>query len=132
MTIEIYTDGASRGNPGQAGVGVAIYKNKILLDTISQFIGIKTNNEAEYTAVIRALERLHYISETKDKIEFYCDSELLVKQMKGIYKVKAEKVKPLYKLVQELIKNLDVNFTWISRNENSLADSLANKGIDEK
>lgn len=134
--INIFTDGASRGNPGFAGIGVAIYSDGVLIDQISAFLGNKTNNEAEYTAVIRAFERLKDLKKSlnPEKVNLFSDSQFLVKQLKGEYKVKAEKIIPLFKKVQEEIKKLDLNitFNWIRREDNKLADSLANKGIDEK
>ncbi|MCA9495878.1 MAG: ribonuclease HI family protein [Nanoarchaeota archaeon] len=128
--INIFTDGASRGNPGNAGIGVAIYEGNSLKKEISNFLGKKTNNEAEYLAVIEAL---NYLKENKiATANLFSDSEFLVKQLNGEYKVKAEKIKPLYEKVQTTLKNLKVSFHWIPREDNSLADSLANKGIDDK
>lgn len=132
MILNIFTDGASRGNPGLAGAGVAIYHEGKLFDTISSYLGKKTNNEAEYLAVIRALE---YIKERKlgvSRINLFADSQLVVKQLMGQYKVKAPTIIPLYKQVQELKGDIEMKFNWIRREENSVADELANKGIDER
>lgn len=128
MGINIFTDGASRGNPGKAGTGVVIYDGSTIIEQKSAFLGNKTNNEAEYMAVISALEILqkHNIK----KANLFSDSQFLVKQLKQEYKVKAEKIKPLYNKVQELLKSLEITFNWVPRSENTVADSLANKGID--
>ncbi|MCA9459965.1 MAG: ribonuclease HI family protein [Nanoarchaeota archaeon] len=128
--INIFTDGASRGNPGNAGIGVAVYDGNALKKEISKFLGKKTNNEAEYSAVIEALI---YLNEKKiKKANLFSDSEFLVKQLNGQYKVKAETIKPLYEKVQFYLKEIEVSFHWIPREDNNLADSLANKGIDER
>lgn len=129
MVLNIFTDGASRGNPGNSGIGVVIYKDKEMKEKICDFTGKKTNNEAEYLAVIRGIERLREIGDTK--ANFFSDSEFLVKQLNGQYKVKSEKIKVLYDKVLELKDGLEINFVWIPRTDNTVADSLANKGIDE-
>lgn len=139
-TINIFTDGASRGNPGLAGVGVVIYENNVILEQVSEFIGNKTNNEAEYMAVIKAFESLVYLKNEKkvlkniSKVNLFADSQFLIKQLKKEYSVKSEKIKPLYSKVLSLLNDINLSFTfnWIPRSENSIADSLANKGIDNR
>lgn len=130
-TLNIYTDGASRGNPGESGAGAAIYnENNVLIDQISKYLGKKTNNEAEYYAVLYSIR---YLIEHKfTKANFYCDSQLLVKQMLGEYKVKAKTIIPIYEEIKAISQNLELTFTWIRRENNTVADSLANKAIDEK
>lgn len=130
MVFNIFTDGASRGNPGDAGAGVVMYDGKELYEEFSEYLGKKTNNEAEYTAVIRALERLDSMNETKGNI--FADSEFLIKQVNGEYRVKSEKIKPLYEKVQKLLEGKEIKFHWVPREDNSKADSLANKGIDDR
>lgn len=130
MTINIFTDGASRGNPGEAGIGVAIYDEEILIEQIYKYLGKKTNNQAEYTAVIFALQKLKDLNYSKANL--FSDSEFLVKQLNGQYKVKAPNIVPLYHNVKQLLIGLDITFNWIPRNKNIMADSLANKAIDEK
>lgn len=132
MILNIFTDGASRGNPGLAGAGVAIYQDKILFDTISAYLGKKTNNEAEYEAVIRAFQYIKDKNLNVEKINLYADSQLVIKQLKGEYKVKAPTIIPLYKQLQGLMYGLNIKFHWIRREENLIADELANKGIDER
>ncbi|MEE9200758.1 MAG: ribonuclease HI family protein [Candidatus Brocadiales bacterium] len=128
--VLIYTDGASRGNPGRAGIGVVIYDGEHnVLDEIAEYIGEATNNVAEYRALIRGLERaLEY---PPVKVEVFCDSELVVKQMNGQYKVKAPSILPLHREARKLIGRLpEWRLQYIPREENIQADALANKAID--
>lgn len=119
MTI-IFTDGGSRGNPGPSAVA-AIIKDK----KISKFLGNKTNNQAEYEAVILALENC------EDKsILINLDSELVYRQLIGEYKIKHQNMLPLYDKVQKLIKDKSVKFNLISREKNKKADKLVNKELD--
>ena len=126
--ISIFTDGASRGNPGNSGIGVAIYDSGKLIEKISEYCGKKTNNQSEYLALIRGLEYLN--QNNINSCNFFSDSEFLVKQMNGIYKVKSENVKPLYKNAVDLAKGKIIKYNWIPRKDNELADKLANEGID--
>jgi len=131
MLVQLYIDGAARGNPGPAGIGVVIKsENDETLLEVSDYIGKTTNNVAEYMALIRGLE------ETMDmgnkSVEVYSDSELLVKQIKGEYKVKNEGLVPLYHHLMSLIKKLNhFSISHTVREENQHADELANRGIDE-
>ena len=103
--LVIFTDGASRGNPGKASIGVVIRDEKgALAATISQAIGNTTNNQAEYRAIIAALEKA--LSMGADSIELCSDSELVVKQVKGQYRVKKDTLKPLYEQVMQLKSRL--------------------------
>jgi ribonuclease HI len=130
MTIEIYTDGACRGNPGKSGAGAVVYQDDMVIEQISKYLGDRlTNNEAEYLAVLHSI---HFLIERKfTQANFYCDSQLLVKQLNGQYKVKAPTIIPLHKEIKALSQNLNIKFTWIRREENTVADALANKAIDE-
>lgn len=135
-SLIIYTDGASRGNPGKAGIGIVIYKinpdsgsDPTLLEEVSEYIGETTNNVAEYIALKRALERA--ITYNPKEAIFKLDSELLVRQLNKEYRIKSQNIIPLYKEVAELLKKLaDCKIIHIPREENSYADKLANKGID--
>ncbi len=129
MVLNVFTDGASRGNPGKAGIGVAIYRDKELISEIHEYVGMRTNNEAEYLALIKALQKIKELSESSANI--FSDSEFLVKQMKKEYKVKAEKIVPLNQMAVNLLVGLDVKFHWVPREDNLKADELANKGIDD-
>ncbi|MCB4756870.1 MAG: ribonuclease HI family protein [Elusimicrobia bacterium] len=131
--VKTYSDGASRGNPGPAGIGALLYDeadNKLVQDYRS--IGTCTNNEAEYRALILALD--HAADVTKGIVECTLDSELLVKQLNGEYALKSEKLKKFYDEVKHRVNKFDaVQFTHRPRTHPmlKLADKLANKAIDE-
>ncbi|MDD4178736.1 MAG: ribonuclease HI family protein [Candidatus Margulisbacteria bacterium] len=128
---QIFTDGAARGNPGPAGIGVVIRNDKEVLLEVADYIGKTTNNIAEYMAFIRGLEEALDMGERS--IEVFCDSELLVKQMNGEYKVKNEGLTPLFLHAQSLAKKFKhCRVNYIPREENAQADKLANKGIDQQ
>ncbi len=132
LVVRIYTDGASRGNPGEAGIGVAIYgqDNETLVE-LGEYIGVATNNVAEYTALIRGLQAAKKLG--ANKVEVYADSELMIKQMKGQYKVKNEGLQPLYQQARALfLEFASCTFTHVPREKNKRADALANQGIDNK
>ncbi|MFC2072407.1 ribonuclease HI family protein [Chloroflexota bacterium] len=122
----IFTDGVSRGNPGPAAIGATI-KNEQgkAISSVSQPIGQTTNNQAEYRAIIAALEEA--IKLGAKHVEMRSDSELVVRQINGQYRVKKETLKPLYQQVKQL-QNQFENFTitHIPREQNTEADSLAN------
>lgn len=135
MKVSIYTDGGSRGNPGPSGFGVAVYDDQgKIVDQLSKFIGIKTNNEAEYYALIEALTWLRDHQSAYSGASFYSDSQLLVRQVTLRYKVKADHIKPLHQQIIHLISeiNISVSFHEIPREKNELADSLANQAMDHK
>jgi ribonuclease HI len=126
----IYTDGAARGNPGPAAIGVTIKDEKgNLLASISRRIGITTNNQAEYRAIIAALEKA--ISLGAKQVNMRADSELVIKQINGRYRVKNIALRPLYQKVVRLIGSLEAfTISYIPRRQNSEADKLANKALD--
>ncbi|MGE4318165.1 MAG: ribonuclease HI family protein [Deferribacterales bacterium] len=128
--IDIFSDGASRGNPGEAGCGYVVFADGQEIATGKKYLGQTTNNIAEYSAVIYALKD----QLVKDCIEvnFFLDSELVVKQMKGEYRVKNEGLIPLKAEIDCLIYGKKVTFTHVPRNQNKIADRLANEAIDEK
>jgi ribonuclease HI len=130
MPVQIFTDGAARGNPGPAGIGVVIRNDAEVLVKVSDYIGKATNNVAEYMAFIRGLEEALDMGERN--VEVFSDSELLVRQMNGEYKVKNEGLTPLFHHARSLthkFKHCRIYHT--AREENKLADRLANKGIDD-
>ncbi len=132
MGIKVFTDGGARGNPGIAGYGIYIEdENKKTLFEEAKFLGVKTNNEAEYLGLIGALT---WIEENKieSEIEINSDSQLLVRQMQGKYKVKAENLKKLWLIAQNLSKNKKIIYKEIKRESNSRADALANKAMDNR
>jgi len=122
----IFIDGASDSNEN-GGIGIVIRTNNGEELLISRSIGKATNNEAEYRSLITAIEES--LKNNFSNIEIYSDSELLVKHIKGDYKVRALNLKPLYDLVTRSIRKLDsFSISWVPREENSLADELAKKG----
>jgi ribonuclease HI len=128
--IVVNVDGASRGNPGESGIGVAIFdKDSNLINEACDYLGVVTNNMAEYKALILGIKlSMKYNAK---KILFKSDSELMVKQIKGEYKVKNTQLKLLYTEVQSLLKKLpNWGIMHIPREENKEADLLANKGVD--
>lgn len=131
MRVTIYSDGAARGNPGPAGIGIVIKHGQSNLTEISDYIGKTTNNIAEYMALIRGLEEALVLG-TKE-VDCFADSELLVKQISGEYKVKNEGLLPLYHHLLSLIKKFKhFSLKHIVREKNKEADLLANKGIDNQ
>ena len=127
--ITVHIDGAARNNPGDAGIGVWAEKKGKEILKLAEFIGKATNNVAEYTALIRALEELLILGHKKG--HFYSDSQLLVEQINGRYKVKDEKLKGLFSRALKLIaKMAEFKITHVPREKNRMADDLANLGID--
>ncbi|MDP2168394.1 MAG: ribonuclease HI family protein [Thermodesulfovibrionales bacterium] len=122
----IYADGASSGNPGVSGIGVVVaLENKTY--EISEHIGIATNNVAEYSALIRGLEKAAELD--AESVEVFLDSELLVRQMTGAYKVKNENLIPLWRRARELSSSFRFfSISHIPRELNKQADKLAKKG----
>ena len=125
----INTDGVSRGNPGPAAIGAAIKDEEgRLITSISQPIGRATNNEAEYRAIIAALEKAIQLG--AKQVEMRSDSELIVRQINGQYRVKKASLQPLYQQVQQLRSRLGgFTITHIPREQNAEADSLANMAL---
>lgn len=140
--LRIFTDGASRGNPGEAAAGVAIYGAEgTLISGHHQYLGLHTNNEAEYLAVKYSLTwfetsegRQALESGEIDKIEWYLDSKLVVEQLMKRWKIKEARLAALaLEIWQELTKvNLNYSFHHVPREQNKLADSLANQALDER
>ena len=136
MKLRIYTDGGARGNPGPAASAAVIkevYKSGAEGNTIasvSRYLGIATNNQAEYTAVVIALEKAKDLK--AETIEFYMDSELAVMQLNGEYRVKNQELARLYLRIFELSHGIKkVSYRHIRREQNAEADKLVNKCIDE-
>ena len=134
--IIVHTDGGSRGNPGPAACAFVItYRDKEITRQ-SKYLGERTNNFAEYQGVILALQ---YILENRDnwakgkKIFFLLDSELIVRQINGVYKVKDEKLKTLHGQVKDLVAKIHDNvfFRNVPREKNKYADMLVNEELDK-
>lgn len=130
--IFIYTDGASRGNPGNASIGVIIKDDSgNTIKEISECLGVRTNNEAEYQALIEALKAVRNLSNFSEACCF-ADSELMVKQLNGVYKVRNKGLSQLYMQVNQLSKGLNIKYTHIRREQNKEADALANMALDKQ
>lgn len=135
-TLVIYIDGAARGNPGPAGAGIHIkyHDDQILNKGI--YLGKKTNNQAEYLALALGLffaEKIcteHHIKHPH--LSIFSDSELLIKQMRGEYKIKNEILAHIKSLIDKLLVNFTHTFAHVRREKNKEADRLANLGVDEK
>lgn len=135
MKFTLYADGGSRGNPGPAGAGALVTDEEgVQVVTVSEFLGTTTNNVAEYTAVVRALEGLHALLKDAASgavVEVRMDSQLVVKQMNGEYKIKHPSMIPLAARVKELARTFkQVTFTHVYRDQNKKADALANEAMD--
>jgi len=129
--LYVYADGASRGNPGQSSVGVVIRDQAGNLKTLSERIGIATNNVAEYTALIRALEEI--IKIPGETIHCHMDSQLVIRQVTGMYRIKNQRLYILAQRVKFLCAQMPkrvVHFHHIDRELNSSADALANAALD--
>ena len=130
MKLIIYTDGGARGNPGPAGIGAAIYnEGRQIVAAISEYLGVATNNQAEYKALIAALKKARELGAVE--LDFYLDSELVVKQLKHEYKVKNRDLAPLFLEVHNLSLGFQkITYTHVPRERNKEADRLANEAMD--
>ncbi len=131
QTLSLFTDGASRGNPGNAGTGISIVDEQG--DEIysgGEYLGQCTNNEAEYRALLHGLASVRHFG--CGDLAVYLDSELIVRQVLGQYKVKNANLKPLYlEVMQKLAEFTSYSIAHIRREKNSRADHLANQAIDD-
>ncbi len=128
--LHLYTDGASRGNPGKAGAGIAIFdeQGNELVGT-EEYLGLCTNNEAEYKALLLGLARCGEFG--GGRIKIHLDSELVVKQILGVYRVKHPNLIPLFRQArQKLSEFASYSIIHVRREKNSRADQLANRAID--
>ncbi|MEK7530517.1 MAG: ribonuclease HI family protein [Patescibacteria group bacterium] len=134
MSVTIFTDGGARGNPGPAGAGAVLYKGKKILAEVSEYLGHQTNNYAEYQALLLALEacREKLGSPVREPVMIKMDSELIVRQMKGEYRVKEPTLKLLHADAQSLIHESfpKIEFIHVRRELNAEADALANQAMD--
>ena len=128
--LYIHIDGASRGNPGNSGIGIVITKNSYKVTEYGAYIGTKTNNQAEYLALKKALE---VASSLDDEVTILSDSELIVNQRLNNYKVRNKHLKELFRQISSLERHFKiVNYKHIPRDLNRQADLLANQAIDEQ
>ena len=125
------TDGGSRGNPGPAGCGFVLERPEgEIACRGGRFLGVKTNNEAEYEALLWGLQSALAFPECR-RLTVFADSELLVKQMNLVYRVKHPNLKPLYQKAKQLAHRLEVvKYVHVYREQNKAADALANEAMD--
>ena len=129
MKYQIYCDGASRSNPGDASIGVSISLDGKEIHTISREIGIATNNEAEYQALIDGLN--YCIENSINEVDVFLDSKLVIEQVNKNFKVKAKNLKEFNIQVENLIKEFKyIEFNHVYRKDNKRADQLANMALD--
>jgi len=135
--LNIFTDGGSRGNPGPAAIGVNATADSCSVFQLSECLGRATNNTAEYMAVIKALEYLIANQIKSHRLNFMLDSELVVKQLNGQYKIKDQNLQQLSYMLKNLIVTLrnqslcrEIIFSHIRREQNKIADKLVNQALD--
>jgi len=129
--VIIYTDGGSRNNPGQAGIGAVIYHNGEKKAELSEFLGVQTNNWAEYEGAARALATAKKLCLEQLPIEVRMDSKLVVEQIARNWKIKEPTLRSQAEKVWKLMEDfLDIRFVHIPREQNAEADALANAAMD--
>jgi ribonuclease HI len=128
----LYSDGASRGNPGRAAIGAALYRlengRQELAGKVSEAIGHATNNVAEYKALVEGLKLA--LEHLPDRLTVRADSQLLIRQLEGRYRVKNAALQPLYLEAKRLLSRMPHRLEHVPREENAVADSLANDALD--
>jgi ribonuclease HI len=129
---KVYTDGGSRGNPGDSACAFVICKmDDTVVEKSGVYLGVATNNQAEYLGFKHGLERARDLG--IDKINLFSDSQLVVNQMKGLYKVKNQELAPLHQDVKEIASSFEkVTFTYVPRELNKKADGEVNRILDEQ
>lgn len=132
QSLRLYTDGASRGNPGDAGAGIVVLDDRgreILAQ--GKYLGTCTNNVAEYQALLLGLTEASRLGD--GTIDIFLDSQLIVRQIQGVYRVKSSDLQPLFAQVKELLSSFaDFTVSHIPREQNKRADQLANQGINNR
>jgi ribonuclease HI len=129
---ELFVDGASRNNPGKSGAGIYIRKDGKEVVRQGYFLGIKTNNEAEYLATILGLFFVQKHFKRSDRLTVISDSLLVIRQLEGIFKVRKKELAPLHQLALSIIKQCRGTVMHVLRHHNVDADAMANEGIDKQ
>lgn len=128
----VYSDGASRGNPGRAAIGAALYRlddgRLELVGRVSEAIGHATNNVAEYKALVEGLKLA--LDHLPDRLTVRADSQLLIRQLEGRYRVKNAALQPLYLEAKRLLSKMPHRLEHVPREENAVADAFANAALD--
>jgi ribonuclease HI len=136
MKLQIFTDGGSRGNPGEGAIGIVIqsYEQEkwVTLKELGKRIGVCTNNEAEYTAVIEAYKTLKGLGSPIEALQFFMDSSLVVNQLNGIFKIKEARLRDFVFTIRSFEQEMGVPtfYTFIPREQNKRADELVNRALD--
>ncbi len=130
--VRVYSDGAARGNPGPSGAGaVLVEPSGQIVDRLGKFLGVRTNNYAEYMGLLLGLRRARELGVRE--IEVFTDSELLIRQLGGRYQVKSTSLRPLYDEALSLLNGFSrVKLVHVPREMNSAADEMSNRAIDER
>jgi ribonuclease HI len=126
----LFVDGAARNNPGPAGAGVVLIKNNILVRKEGFFLGKKTNNQAEYLALLIGLFFLRQYMHADDRVCILSDSQLLVMQLRGVYKIRNPQLQKYHALALTLLHGFHAKIEHVFRIDNEQADAMANEGID--
>ena len=129
---ELYVDGASRNNPGPAGAGFYLLKDGKAVEKQGMYLGKKTNNQAEYLALLLGVYFAQNHMAPGDTLVIKADSELMVRQINGIYKIKNVELARMHSVIRKMLDVLKFTMVHVRREENEIADKLANEGIDKK
>jgi ribonuclease HI len=130
--LRLFTDGAARGNPGPSGAGaVLVEPGGQVVARLGKYLGVQTNNHAEYTALLLGLQHAKTLGARE--LEVFLDSELIVRQLGGSYQVRSATLKPLYEEAVRLLKDFPkAKVAHVPREENAAADEMSNRAIDER
>lgn len=130
--LRVYSDGAARGNPGPAGAGAVLFDEEgNVVERLGRYLGRQTNNYAEYQGLLLGLHRALELGARE--VEVVADSELMIRQLEGRYKVKAANLRPLWEESQDLLSRFDrVRLVHVLRDQNADADEMSNRAIDER
>lgn len=130
--LRLFSDGAARGNPGPSGAGaVLLTPDGQVVARLGKYLGVQTNNHAEYTALLLGLQHAKALG--AKELEVFADSELLVRQLSGKYQVRSPTLRPLYEEALRLLKDFSkVKVAHVPREENGAADEMSNRAIDER
>ena len=129
---KLYTDGASRCNPGPSGIGFSLLNGTEVVCEQGFYIGNRTNNQAEYTALLVGILYAKEFMKPSDKLAVFSDSQLLIRQMNRQYRVRDVQLQKLQQIAFDLLKGYKYSFCHIYREQNCRADELANRGVDKK
>lgn len=132
ITWKLYVDGASRANPGHSGAGIVIFKEATVICREGYYLGIKTNNQAEYMGLLIGIWSAKKHMHPKDHLAIFSDSELLVRQLRGIYRVKNLELQKCFSLAKHLLDGVSCRVQHVLRAQNAHADEMANKGVDTR